>query len=147
LPRRTKAKLPVREGAIEERFAAAPIMHGWKYWKQSGLGRNSRPDRHLMGPSGENGHIEWKRPGEVPTEAQAMELDDLEYMGHRVACCDSTESASLFVAALTKKLPWVLMGWRQRWRHEHPLGKKLPATRCSPYLKAKITVSVKNLRG
>lgn len=162
MPRRTRAKLPVKEGALEERFGQELAAKGWKYWKQSGLGRAGRPDRHLIGPNGASLHIEWKRPGEVPTPLQAGELDDLEDMGHRVACCDSLESARLFVrfyaigepleeqldssgkSPINRHGRWHELGWRARWRREHPAGKALPPMRSRT---AVITVSIRGLRG
>jgi hypothetical protein len=134
LPRRTKAKLAVSEKTLEGNFGQYVTGKGWKYWKQSGLGRNSRPDRHLMGPNGVAGHIEWKRPGEIPTEAQADELDELEALGHRVACCDSGDSALRFMYGLCGKgkddRAWVKKSWRIRWWEEqktHPWRvKSLP---------------------
>lgn len=134
MPRRSKAVLPKREGALEDAFGKDLVGKGWKYWKQSGMGRASRPDRHLIGPNGISGHIEWKRPGEVPTLAQGDELDELEALGHKVACCDSGHSAFNFMYALcgiTKDdRAWVKKSWRIRWWEEqktHPWRvKSLP---------------------
>lgn len=126
MPRRKPAKLPVREGALEAKHCRILEDLGWKCWKQSGLGRAGRPDRHLMGPLGISLHIEWKRPGEVPTTLQAGELDELGAMGHHVAACDSIESADKFVTSAKCDGPWAMMHWRQRWRHEHPRGAGLP---------------------
>jgi hypothetical protein len=131
LPRRTKAKLAVTEKSLEDAFGQHITGQGCKYWKQSGLGRNSRPDRHLILPNGISGHIEWKRPGEVPTTLQADELDELEALGHRVACCDSGDSALKFfhglIGALKEDRSWIRKSWRIRWWEEqktHPWRTK-----------------------
>jgi hypothetical protein len=129
MPRRKKPVKRVREADLENKHCAELNAEGWKTWKQSGLGRAGRPDRHLMGPRGENGHIEWKKPGEVPTPLQADELDQLEMMYHSVAACDSLESARKFVNAVDYSTPettWLKYGWRQRWKIEHPDGASLP---------------------
>jgi hypothetical protein len=138
VPRRKKPVKVVTEGSLEAAFGEDLAPYGWKYWKQSGLGRAGRPDRHLIGPHGENGHIEWKRPGQLPTKLQCQELDELEAMGHKVAACDSIESAWKFTDALDTQEPdvaWYGMGWRWRWAIEHPGGIRLPAPRSA--IKAK----------
>ncbi len=127
--RRSAPKKRVRETDLERKHCGELEAKGWKCWKQSGLGRAGRPDRHYMGPRGENAHIEWKVPGEVPTALQTDELDQLEAMGHTVAACDLLKSAQRFINAVDRSKPddaWYDRGWRLRWQHEHPDGKPLP---------------------
>ncbi len=124
--RRSAPKKRVRETDLERKHCGELEAKGWKCWKQSGLGRAGRPDRHYMGPRGENMHIEFKVPGEVPTALQTDELDQLEAMGHTVAACDSLESARLFVKDTVTKQLWRYRSWRERWQYEHPDGKPLP---------------------
>ncbi len=128
--RRSAPKKRVRETDLERKHCGELEAKGWKCWKQSGLGRAGRPDRHLMGPCGEDAHIEWKKPDEVPTPLQADELDQLEAMGHIVAACDSLASARQFVNGVMDKTMadslWTDMPWRKRWDKEHKGGKPLP---------------------
>jgi hypothetical protein len=135
VPRRLTAKLPRREKDLEGAHVRELEALGWRCWKQSGLGRAGRPDRHLMGPLGEDAHVEWKREGEAPTPLQAQELDELERMGHLVAACDSLVGARMFVEEVSHHVYMNRLhttrpqGWRRRWREWHPKGPDLPPTR------------------
>jgi hypothetical protein len=119
MPRRVIKVRQVTEAMIENRSVQEHEARGWKCWKQSGLGRAGRPDRHYMGPGGISCHIEFKRPGEFPTKLQQQELDELELMGHFVAACDSVDSAKEFTESVEKRTPWAYHSWRHRWVLEH----------------------------
>lgn len=134
MPRRVVKVRPVTESMIENKSVEEHEGRGWKVWKQSGLGRAGRPDRHYMGPLGVNCQIEFKKPGEFPTKLQQQELDTLEIMGHHVAACDSVDSAARFTNSVAElammagrrvgSKHWCTLPWRERWLREHK--KKRP---------------------
>ncbi len=123
MPRRVKRAPPRSEASIERAHCGTLEAAGFRCWKQSGLGRRSRPDRLLLSPRGHACFVEWKRPGAAPTRAQADELDGLEASGFQVAACDDAAAADDFVADVLddRRKPW-----RARWAATHTDGPPLP---------------------
>lgn len=117
LAKRVRAEANIEVDALEAIVAGSRF---WRAaWKMNGLGRAARPDRMLLGDSCTVCFIEFKKPGEVPTAAQAGELDALQAMGFKVAACDSVPSAVRFAASVEKRTLWATAMWRDRWDLEH----------------------------
>ena len=82
---------PVRESDIEAHLVKRVKEAGGIAYKFTSPQRRSVPDRLVLMPGGQAWFAECKRPGAVPTEAQAREHTRLRALGFEVELVDSKE--------------------------------------------------------
>ena len=85
-----------RESALEEKCVAYAKARGWRARKMNGLGFRDWPDRLFIPRVNRRGKlrsfwVEFKRLGQLPTEAQGRMADDLAQRGEIVYTCDNFE--------------------------------------------------------
>ena len=89
--------------------------HGWiRTRKMNGLGNRSWPDRLFPIPGGKPFFIEFKRPGEKPTELQAHMHQQMKETGYDIEVHDNKDEA---LDALQKRL--IAAGYPVRRRRCH----------------------------
>ncbi len=91
------------ERDIEESCRKIALKKGWVSRKMNGMGFNHWPDRLFIPPASASHKlfkkgvklrpfwVEFKRPGEEPTEMQQRMIDDLQMRGEEVHVCDNEE--------------------------------------------------------
>lgn len=116
--RRGGGARPVKEKSAEKAFIDKMRTYRpeSQWWKQNGRGHAARPDRMGLLAAGLQCFIEFKRLSLFPTPAQQRELDDLEQLNHRVACCDTVSQATRFVQDVECG---TCVPWRTRWDNDH----------------------------
>lgn len=92
--RRALKRRGQRESAIEGKGVAYAKTRGWLARKMNGLGFRDWPDRLFIPRVNRHGKllrfwVEFKRPGQLPTEAQSRMADDLVQRGETVYMCDN----------------------------------------------------------
>lgn len=87
----TKRRGRAREASIEQRCVDWARERGVLARKMNGFGFNSWPDRLFLGRSRAGVWIEFKRPGERPTLAQARVHQDLLARNQAVYVIDNLE--------------------------------------------------------
>jgi hypothetical protein len=75
--------------------------HGWWTRKFTSPAHRSVPDR-IYGKNGKTVFIEWKRYGEVPTEKQWDELQELREQGFVAEYADESRFAELILRGLVQ---------------------------------------------
>jgi hypothetical protein len=65
--------------------------------KMNGLGYAGWPDRMFIGPKGEIGFLELKRPGQVPTALQAAMIIELRGRGVKADWTDNVVGGRQFI--------------------------------------------------
>lgn len=87
--------IKVKESSIEKAYLRRMSKSGLKYKikKMSGEGNRAWPDRAIFIHPGLTLFIEFKRPGEKPTELQQDLQDELSSMGFQVATFDNALDA------------------------------------------------------
>lgn len=80
------------ESAIEKKVCDYAKSLGCLVYKFTSPSRRSVPDRLFIGPKGQVWFIEFKRRGEKPTEAQAVEINKIQVNKVRIYVVDTVES-------------------------------------------------------
>src|SRR4051812_21545181 len=90
-PRRAKK----REATVEAAARQHAQEMGWDSRKMNGLGYMSWPDRKFFPPRrqarGRSFFVEFKRPGEQPTDAQWLKIKELRERGEAVHVIDNMD--------------------------------------------------------
>ena len=71
-------------------------------WKFVSPGKRGVPDRIILFPGGRLWFVELKAPGENPGPLQVKRHRQLERLGFRVRCLDSTESIKAFMGEVMR---------------------------------------------
>lgn len=89
----------------EKKAVEDPVIRGCKtrwpfleHRKMNGLGARSWPDQMFMIPGGKPFFIEFKSPGEDPTDLQATKISRLKKDGYDVEVHDNKDSALKAIA-------------------------------------------------
>lgn len=89
---------------LEKDIEAAVVKYGKSLgclcYKFTSPSRRSVPDRMFITPKGGVFFVEFKRLGNKPTEAQAVEIDKIKRQGVPVAVVDNVESGKTMVDAM-----------------------------------------------
>jgi hypothetical protein len=83
---------PLREKDIEDRVCDWAKANGWWVRKFASPGKRSVPDRIFI-KEGRTVFIEFKRPGEEPTDAQWAEIDKIRAAGGHADWSDDIDLA------------------------------------------------------
>ena len=105
-----QVKRKVRERDIESYACRWASERGWWHRKFKSIGRRSAPDRVFAKREGDVRlclFVEFKRPGEVPTDLQAEEHRVMREAGLRVEVVDSKEAFITLFTTLEAELD----GW------------------------------------
>ncbi len=94
--RRVANKAP-KEASIEQKVVDWAKERGCRSRKMNGLGFRSWPDRLFVIPGRGTAWVEFKRPGEQPTEQQYEMLGWLAKAGQLVIWTDSADEAMAFL--------------------------------------------------
>ncbi len=87
----------VLEKHIENPVVMYAKTKGMDVLKMNGMGYRSWPDRFFFYKEGSLFFIEFKRPGEVPTEKQARKIADLRKRGFRVYVVDDVPEGKVII--------------------------------------------------
>jgi len=91
------------EKVIEAKIRQYALSKGCLCYKFTSPNRRSVPDRLFIAPGGVVWFIEFKRRGEKPTAAQAIEIATLKMKGANVFVCDSVEDGKMVVNQMILK--------------------------------------------
>lgn len=105
----TKRRRKKLEKTVENACVEKARELGWEARKMNGLGFNSWPDRLFIPPKtawpltpGKPFWVEFKRPGEEPTEGQSNLHEDLRARGESVFVFDTVDE---FLGELKRRSP------------------------------------------
>lgn len=96
-PRLRKVEVKQRESDIEGAVCRYARARGLRAYKFTSPNRRSVPDRIFLGSGPLVFFIEFKRPGEKPTSAQAREIAQLRDDGFDVYVVDNIEEGKALV--------------------------------------------------
>jgi hypothetical protein len=89
---------PPLERDIEAAVCRYATARGWYVRKFASPNHRSVPDRVFIAPNGKILWIEFKRPGNKLTEAQAREFEKLKAVKQTVVMIDTVEAGKALVA-------------------------------------------------
>ncbi len=101
-PKLRRVERKQRESDIEDAVCRYARARGLRAYKFTSPHRRSVPDRIFLGPGRLVFFIEFKRPGEKPTAAQAREIAQLRGDGFDVYVVDDIEEGKALVYHRTK---------------------------------------------
>jgi len=88
------------EKVIESNVCSYARDLGCLCYKFTSPSRRSVPDRLFITPKGEVFFVEFKRAGQKPTAAQAVEIDKIKRQGVPVCVADTVEAGRVMVNAM-----------------------------------------------
>lgn len=120
------------EKTIENGFVRKMKTAGYVTRKMNGMGFNDWPDRMIVGDKGRVAWVEFKRPGEEPTENQSDLHTMLRLSGHPVLVSTNAQEATDWVLATLPRVQIRAAGLRKRTVAAAPRGSSYTPTRKRP---------------
>lgn len=93
------------EKDIERKVCDYAKSLGCLCYKFTSPSRRSVPDRLFIAPGGKAFFIEFKRAGEMPTEAQAVEIKKIRSNGGQVWIVDNVDRGKGIIDITLQKIP------------------------------------------